>query len=139
MSQVSSHLEVTTLEAASLWSTYMQMSISQKMLAHFKITCENEDVQTIVNSAVTMTNEIYETVKQLLQKAQIVLPYGFTDEDVNLTAPKLFTDNYRLFYLKHMSSVGMVKFALDKATAVHLDVRQFYTTVSRKQTLYSMK
>jgi hypothetical protein len=132
MSQVSSHLEVTTLEAASLWSTYMQMSISQKMLEHFKITCESEDVQTVVNSAVTMTNEIYETVKQLLKKAQMVLPYGFTDEDVNLTAPKLFTDNYMLFYLKHMSSVGMVKFALDKATAVHPEIRQFYTTCVQK-------
>jgi hypothetical protein len=132
MSQVSDQPEIATSEVASLWTTYMQMSLSQKMLKHFKVTCENKEVQTVVNSTTTLTNEIYETTKQLFQQGQLALPYGFTDEDINLTAPKLFTDNYMLFYIKHMLTVGMIKFAIDKSTTIRPDILQFFTTCIEK-------
>jgi hypothetical protein len=132
MTNIQSHAEITTAEIAALWTTYMQMSLSLKMLKHFKITCENEEVQTIVNSAATVTNEIYETTKQLFHQEQLAIPYGFTHEDVNLTAPKLFTEHYMLLYIKHTLTVGMIKFALDKSTATRPDILQFFTTCIEK-------
>ena len=124
--------QLSTTEIASLWTTYMQMSMSQKMIEFFQRTCEDKEVQNIITKALNITNEIKEQTKQHFLAANVAVPYGFADDDVNLSAPKLFTENYMLFYLQHMLSVGLIKFAHDKATATRNDMLDYFTICLEK-------
>jgi len=127
-----SKVQLSTTEISSLWTTYMQMSMSQKMLEFFERTCEDNEVKEIISNTLKITYEIKDGTTKHFKDGNVAVPYGFADDDVNLSAPKLFTEHYMLFYMQHMMSVGLIKFAHDKATATRDDILNFFTVCIKK-------
>lgn len=47
----------------------------------------------------------------VFQNESVALPNGFTQEDVNMDAPKIYNDMFCLIYVNHMAKVGMLGFS----------------------------
>lgn len=48
------------------------------------------------------------------------------DSDVNLNAPRLFSDAFYLAYLDGMAMIGMVTYTAASGSATRSDIRKFY-------------
>ncbi|WP_370875926.1 DUF3231 family protein [Evansella vedderi] len=55
---------------------------------------EDEDIKPIAEKLYQFSKQNIEQIKQIYVKENHTIPMGFTDEDVDVTAPRLFADTY---------------------------------------------
>jgi hypothetical protein len=63
----------------------------------------------------------------VFQNESVALPNGFTQEDVNMDAPKIYNDLFCLIYVNHMAKVGMLGFSGFLSMSARNDIRGFFT------------
>jgi hypothetical protein len=61
-----------------------------------------------------------------LMEEEYPIPYGFVEEDVNLDAPRLFSDSFFLKYMHIMAAHGLTGYAVAFTTSARADMRKFY-------------
>lgn len=65
-------------------------------------------------------------VTKILKSENLAVPVGFTEEDINLDAPRLFTDEFHLYYLYIMTTHGLSGYSLAVTTSTRKDIRQHF-------------
>jgi len=63
----------------------------------------------------------------LFNQAGLTIPEAFTDKDVNINAPRLFTDTFYLAYLSFMSRVAMHNYTLILNQIARSDIRDYFS------------
>lgn len=138
-------LEVSTLESkmtsseiAQLWSTYMSNSMFKERLRYFLAKCEDAEIYSILDSALHIANEIVKGTGEFFKRENFPVPNGFTDEDVNINAPRIYTDTFFLHNIHDLSQYGLSAHSLSLSVAVSPDIRDFFTEcLSRTSDLYN--
>ena len=74
---------------------------------YFLEKVEDEEVRPIIEWTLDTAKENVSIMKELFQKEDFPIPIGFTEQDVNPNAPRLFTDTFFLTYLRQMSMFAM--------------------------------
>ena len=69
---------------------------------------------------------LWRKLKNIFIQENFPIPIGFTDEDVNLGAPRLFSDEFYLHYLKYAGKAGMSIYAIAIPIMTREDVRDFF-------------
>ncbi|KAB2492682.1 DUF3231 family protein [Priestia endophytica] len=118
--------QLTSAEIACIWTNYMQDSMSKCVLTYFLQTIEDEDIRSLIQLAYNISYAHIEELTTLFQKEQIPLPTGFTDEDVNVNAPRLYTDAFMLQYLAHMARVGMLGYSGFTSMGARKDIKTYF-------------
>ena len=114
-------------EIASLWSSYINDSLGFCMLKYFINTVEDEDIKKNLKYALGLSEKHIKLITDFLNEEGLPIPKGFSDEDVNVNAPKLFTDSFSLFYLSNMGRIGMAAYALSLNQVARGDIRDYFT------------
>ena len=96
------HTQLTSAEIASIWTAYMNDSMSKCVLGYFLKDVEDQEIRSIIQHAYELTSTHIEKLTHIFQKEQFPLPTGFTSEDVNMNAPRLYTDTFMLEYIGHI-------------------------------------
>jgi hypothetical protein len=91
---------------------------------------EDTEIRDVLESAFHLSQSYVEKMKQIFIDEGFPIPHGFTDEDVNLKAPRLFSDSFWLMYTNKMSIHGLTGYAVALTTATRSDIRDFYTQVN---------
>lgn len=121
---------LTSTEIGVLWLQYMGDSMSL-CVEKFSAAKEQDDqVRPIYQDAVSLMGKTTAQIRQIFQNEGIPLPQGFTDDDVNLDAPALYSDIYRLQYVKFKVNLRMSMNGLSLAESSRADVRNFYRDLS---------
>jgi len=60
-------------------------------------------------------------------KRKLPIPIGFTEEDVNLDAPRLYEDEFYVHYLKYASKAGLSIYSVAIPLVMKDNIRQFFT------------
>ena len=118
--------QLTSSELATLWNTYMADSMGICILAHFKLTVENEHVEKLIDAALKTAEDHLKTITDLFHKEKIPIPQGFSENDLHRKAPRLFSDNYYLRYIEHMGRTGLTTYSLAKAISSRKDIRELF-------------
>jgi len=121
-------IEVTKLTASEigvLWTTYMNDSLSICALKYFRQNAKDSDIIPILEHALSISQKHIQSIAQIFNKEGIPIPMGFTDADIDLEAPQLYSDVFSLRFLRHLGKVGMVGYAIAMDIAVRSDVRKF--------------
>ncbi|KYG27800.1 DUF3231 family protein [Priestia endophytica] len=118
--------QLTSAEIACIWTNYMQDSMSKCVLSYFLQTVEDEDIRPLIQWAYDISCTHIEELTTLFQTEQIPLPTGFTDEDVNVNAPRLYTDAFMLNYLSHMTRVGMLGYSGFTSMGARKDLKTYF-------------
>jgi len=116
----------TSVEMAKLWATYMGNSMSSVILRHFLQHVKDEEIKTLVENALSLTEEFMSSIKGFMDGEQFPIPQGFTERDLNLSAPRLFEDEFYVHYLKYAAKAGMSIYAIALPLVMRLDVREFF-------------
>lgn len=97
---------MTASEIGMLWTQSVQSSMSVQILTYFFEKVQDDEIRSVVENALAISNDTVEETKELFIQEKIPVPKGFTEEDVNLKAPKIFTDTYILTFVETIARAG---------------------------------
>lgn len=129
MENINHSSRMSSSELASLWSQYMNDSLSRCMLRYFIKTVQDKDISGVLQYALELSESHLQKIKEFLTKENYPIPKGFTDEDVTLEAPALFTDTYLIVFIQIMSIHGLTRYAGAIGCAIRDDQRKYFQQV----------
>jgi hypothetical protein len=122
-------------EVSALWLQYMGDSMAVCMYKYFLKIVEKQDIKSIVAYSLRLAESHLIKITDIFTKANFKLPKGFTEADVNLNAPRLFSDSFILFYSRMMTMHGISAYTLAITNAEREDVQNYFfeCTVTSKE------
>ncbi|PLT28664.1 DUF3231 family protein [Peribacillus deserti] len=124
------HPALTASEVAALWNAYMQNTMASCIIQHFSSVNEDEDNTELIQKALYTCNFVVNGVKKIFEAENHAVPIGFSDKDVNLKVPRVYSDLFTLRYIKYMAAFGTSAAAAILELLARNDVRQFFTETS---------
>jgi hypothetical protein len=121
------NIQLTSAELAALYQNYLGDSMSICVFGHFLETVEDPEIKTVVEHALHISMQHVESIKEIFIEENIPVPIGFTEQDVNKRAPRLFSDPFYLSYIKHMARGGLAIYGFIQPHVFRSDVLSFYT------------
>lgn len=117
---------ISSQEITNLWAHYIRETMAICVSKYVLSCSKDSEVKKIYDYALKLSIQHIQILKNLFRDEQFPIPKGFTDEDVNLNAPALFSDNFWLSYLYSMSMHGSSLYSLSFNTSSRKDIREFY-------------
>jgi hypothetical protein len=127
------NIRLTCAEIGNLWIQYMADSLAVCTLKYFRQKTKDTEIQPVLEYAINLAQSHLLSIDEIFKRENFPTPTGFTDKDVNIDAPRLFSDPFHLTYLKAMAKSGMLAYGLSLSLVTREDVRGFvrecYNTV----------
>ncbi|WP_101842677.1 DUF3231 family protein [Halobacillus sp. Marseille-P3879] len=121
------HMQLTSSELSSIWTSYMNDSLSACILSHFLKYVEDEDIRSVVQFSYDLSSTHLGKLTDIFLGEDLPVPAGFTEEeDLNLNAPRLYTDIFMLSYINHMAKVGLLAYSSFIAMSAREDIRSYF-------------
>ncbi|MFD1737801.1 DUF3231 family protein [Bacillus salitolerans] len=124
------HPKLVSSEVAALWSAYMQNTMSYCIMQHFGQVNEDPDLTNIIQSTLANCDYVKKGVIQIFESENHAIPIGFTGEDVNLKASRIYSDLFALRYIKYMAAAGTAAAAAFLEVLARNDVRTLFSRTS---------
>lgn len=118
--------KLTSAEIAAIWTTFMNNSLLISTLKYFIEKNEDKEIRPIIENCINMFNERLVKMTSFFAEANHPIPCGFSDQDVNVKAPRLYTDNFVLFYLLQMARTGVGVYSTYLPLLSRQDVLDFF-------------
>lgn len=119
-----SHL--TAAEMGKLWVVYLGNTMGKCVLSYFLKHVDDADIKRVLEIALGLSKAYIQDIKTIFKQADFPIPVGFTDDDVDLEAPKLFYDEFYLYYLQYLGKAGMSIYSVAIPLVTRKDVRDFF-------------
>ncbi|HET7628954.1 MAG TPA: DUF3231 family protein [Bacillales bacterium] len=118
---------ITSSEMSGLWGTYLKDGSTICLLKHHLQHVDDPAIQDILEYSLRTTERRLVQLERFFKEENWPLPIGFSDEDVDLNAPRLFTDPFKLYYLHHLGMLGLNVHSLSVSLAARPDLYGFFT------------
>ncbi|MCT2534763.1 DUF3231 family protein [Aquibacillus koreensis] len=120
-------IRLTSAELGQLWTQYLNDTASICMLTYFLENAEDEEVKPVIGHALELSKTHIQKLTHIFTKEKHAIPHGFhIDEDVDLTAPRLYSDSYVLNFIHNMAKIGLIAYSGSLAVAVRADITDYY-------------
>ncbi|WP_299095224.1 DUF3231 family protein [uncultured Metabacillus sp.] len=119
--------KLSSVEISSLWGTYQSSTMIICGVKYFLETVEDVEIQTILEYTLDYCQKRIQTITQALNMENYPIPVGFTDQDVNLEAPRLFSDTMILLYMLNMGRFSLTGESMMFSLSARDDVADFYS------------
>ncbi|WP_134704875.1 DUF3231 family protein [Ammoniphilus sp. YIM 78166] len=120
------HTPLHSAEIAQLWNTYMMDTLAICMLTYFGEKVEDAEIKDFIQYSITEPKHHISVIKEIFQKENFPIPQGFTEKDINLSAPKLFSDVFVLYYLWNVTKFVLNAHGIAKTLCTRSDVNTLY-------------
>jgi hypothetical protein len=120
--------KLTSAEMGKLWAIYMGNSMAICVLRYFLQHVRDEEIKNLVENACNLSQDFVKKIENILEKENFPIPDGFSEQDVNLAAPRLFEDEFYVHYLKYTAKAGMSIYSVGLPLIFRKDVRDFFLT-----------
>lgn len=124
---VTHEVGLSSTEIAWLWSVYINESMSICLTKHLQKCNTHKDVEILLQRTMDLSEKHVAEIKHIFTKENFPVPRGFSDHDVDLTAPALFFDLFSVSYVYGMSRMGLVNYGMIVSSVAREDVRLFFT------------
>lgn len=120
-------VKLTAAELSQIWSGYQNDTMLKCVLQYFRETVEDSDIQLIVEHALNLSMSHIEKLTAIFDKEAHPLPVGFTDSDVDLNAPRLYSDPFILYYLHQAGKLGINAMSVAVALSTRSDIYAYFS------------
>lgn len=126
---------LTAAEVSALWLQYLGDSMAICVYKYFLNIVENKEIKPILESALQLAESHVLKITKFLKSADFQVPIGFTENDVNVIAPRLFSDQFLLFYSYIMTIHGITAYSLAITNLERQDLQDYFfeCTASSKE------
>ena len=118
---------LSSSEISGLWTTYIQESMSVCFLKYFVYHTKDEEIKTVLHRGLELSQSRLVQIEHIFLEEEFPVPIGFTDEDIDLTAPPLFHEIFGLSFIYAMSKMGTIGYSFVAASVAREDVRRFFS------------
>lgn len=126
------NIKMTTTDIAALWKTYIQSTAVRCFHKHFLQHLQDVEIKPIVEEAKGLADTVIKKIESIFEKENFPIPKGFSDKDIDLSAPALFTDLFALSFVYRGGQVKMPHYTNVLSKVSRLDIMEFF-----KECLYS--
>lgn len=126
---------INVSEVGSLWQTYQEKTLIMRFLEYFIEKADDPQARNILGGLWQELDFYVKELEHLFSEQGMVRPVGFTSEDVNLEAPKLYDNGFDIMFLRILKEVSMGLYTLGINMAYNKKVMSIYeglTTVTQK-------
>jgi hypothetical protein len=109
-----------------LWATYIGNTMAKCVLSYYLNNVEDKEIKKVLEFALDLVKTYVKEIGEIFKQEKFPIPVGLTDEDVNLDAPRLFSDEFYLYYLQYVGKAGMSIYTAAIAIVTRKDIRDFY-------------
>ncbi|WP_067621614.1 DUF3231 family protein [Alicyclobacillus acidiphilus] len=120
------HTELHASEMGLLWISYITDTMSICVLKHGLQHVEDPDIRSLSETTLQYAEKNIQWRATLFTNEQFPVPQGFTSSDVNVEAPKLYSDTFYLLYVHSMAVAGLRSHAAALASVCRTDVREHF-------------
>ncbi len=120
------NITLTSAELGALWASYMSESSTLPVLKYFNHTVEDLEVKSIIEKAVSLSQSHLNELTNIFQQESYPVPFGFSDEDVDLNAPRLYSDTFMLVLIRELGKAGLAANGMAASFSAREDIREFY-------------
>ncbi|MEH7097388.1 DUF3231 family protein [Neobacillus vireti] len=127
MAENGKQIRLTAGEIGQLFLQYLNDSSSICILSFFLEKAEDVEIKPLIEFALELSKSHIQKITAILTEEKNVVPNGFNiKEDVDITAPRLYSDSFVLNFLNQMSKVGLTTYSGSVGTSVRNDIRSYY-------------
>ena len=119
--------KLTSPEIGKLWVTYLGNSMASRILPYFLNNVDDSEIKSVLEEGLRLAVRFTNTIKDMFNREGFPLPSGFSEQDVNVGAPRLFDDEFYLHYLKYVSKAGISVYGIAVPLMIRPDVRDLFT------------
>ncbi|THE10356.1 DUF3231 family protein [Bacillus timonensis] len=117
---------LTAAEVSALWLQYMGDSMAICVYKYFLNIVENKEIKSILESSLQLAESHITKIDKFLKSDNYKTPIGFTESDVNVNAPRLFSDQFLLFYSYIMTIHGLTAYSLAITNTERKDIQNYF-------------
>jgi len=118
---------LTSAELANLWADFMSSKLKECVVRYFLEKVEDEEVRSVLEYALHIAKQHVQTISGIYSRENHPLPQGFTDEDVRVNAPRLFSDAFILSYMEFMAEMRISGYSTALPMTARADIREYFT------------
>ncbi|MEH7374009.1 DUF3231 family protein [Neobacillus drentensis] len=122
-------MRLTAAEMSTLWSRYLSDTLAVCVSSYFIEKVEDEEVRPIIEFTLDVAKGNITIMQELFKKENFPVPIGFTDQDVNPKAPKLFSDTFVLMFFRNMSILAMAASSAALGLVTRADIVDFHKRI----------
>lgn len=124
--QVTHNAQLTSSEIGNLWRTYVNYTMLAVIIKFFLQHTRDVDIRGVLEDALTIAEDRVRISADFLSRDGQPIPVGFTESDVDLKAPPLFSDVFYLHYFNNLIKIGLNINSMALTMSARLDVVDFY-------------
>ncbi len=117
---------LTSTEITGLCAQYYLDTLAVCIAKHVLATVTDAEIRSLFAFSLKLSEKHIGVITKIFHAEHFPLPNGFTDEDVDLHAPPLFTDSFWLKYLHDMTIHGLSGYGISFSVSVRRDLRDYY-------------
>lgn len=133
-------IRLTSAEIAPLWAQYISESASICILTYFLEKAEDREIKPVIEHALDLSKSHIQKLTSFFTDENYAVPYGFkVEEDVNISAPRLYSDSFVLQFIYQMARGGLTTFSAAVSVSVRADITEYFIEcLSETTQLYKM-
>jgi hypothetical protein len=121
-----SNIPLTASELGFLWAQYMNDTLDICVMNYFKNICEDKDILPLIENSLSIAQNDIRIISEIFTKENHPIPVGFTDEDVNTDAPRLYSDSFIAGYIQKLEIIAMASVSMAIGLSARSDVSKFF-------------
>lgn len=120
-------VRLTSAEITNLWVSYINDSAILCKFKYFLTKVEDEEIKPLIKQAFDIAQGNLKTLTEIFKKEKYPKPYGFKpNEDVDVSAPRLYSDTYTLNYLHQAAQIALQGYSLNLSLSVRADIYSYF-------------
>lgn len=138
MEPVEHFTKSTAAELGLIWSQYISDSMSKYIFEYFLSHVQDEEIKDVLQYAYELTDEHLVKLNKFFTQENNPIPIGFTEDDVSIGAPRLFSDTYIIVYIQTMAIHGLTRYSGAIGSSLREDYIKYFNECSNESIeLYS--
>jgi hypothetical protein len=120
------NIRLTAVEISHLWNGYMAETLVHYIFSHFLQHVDDKEIKSYVEHCHKVSKKIFTDFMAVFNKEKIPIPRGIKEEDINLKAPRLFSDIFYINYIKSMAKFALMNYSIAYTECSRLDIRNLF-------------
>jgi hypothetical protein len=126
---------ITSSELGTLWLTYQEKTMILRMLEYFIEHADDEKAKDIMTNLYEELNLYVGKITETFQNEGAVIPVGYTSQDVNKEAPKLYDNGFDIMFVRLLKEISMGMHSLNITMTFREDIVMIFkdlTAITQK-------
>lgn len=118
--------KMSSSEFGALWMTFHKKSMILRMLEYFIETSDDQKAKDLMSKLWKQLHPKIIEMKTMIENEGAAIPDGFTKEDVNLDAPKLWDNGFDIMCCRVLKEISMAMYVFHLTMSYREDIIRLY-------------